>query len=229
MANRLKSLIWLKWQYLLGNKVILFVVLSPIVDVYLLWLINGMKGDSRLLSLGMGIIYSVTAGAFVALMVSEEKEKKNIRTLILTGVRKGEYIFSVMLFPMLISVLSLLIFPPLYNVKIENWLTYLSVAIFTAIAYAMINFLIAMFCKTQAQSAMVSMLVMVLGSFFPMLSLISKPIKFITTYSFFGANTDYILYTNNFSLGSNSFLALLVWVIGLAFALRYSFAYNQRH
>lgn len=75
------------------NKVLLVVVLSPIIDVYLMSLL-GPSADAMLLSFGTGLVYSVTAGSFVTLIVAEEKEKKNIRTLILTGVHQLDYAIS---------------------------------------------------------------------------------------------------------------------------------------
>lgn len=114
MTNSMRSLLWLKWQYIVTNKVLLVVVLSPIVDVYLMSLL-GPSADAMLLSFGTGLVYSVTAGSFVTLIVAEEKEKKNIRTLILTGVHQLDYAISVIAYPLILSVLSLILLPFLFQ------------------------------------------------------------------------------------------------------------------
>ena len=133
MTNSMRSLLWLKWQYIVTNKVLLVVVLSPIVDVYLMSLL-GPSADAMLLSFGTGLVYSVTADSFVTLIVAEEKEKKNIRTLILTGVHQLDYAISVIAYPLILSVLSLILLPFLFQRPVDNWLVYSLVTILTALA-----------------------------------------------------------------------------------------------
>ena len=72
--------------------------------------------------MGLSLIYSMTAGTFTSMMISEEKEKKNLRTLILSGVTKYNYIISVISFPFIFSVLSALFMPVMFGIAIPSWL-----------------------------------------------------------------------------------------------------------
>lgn len=63
----------------------------------------------------------MTAGAFVSMMIGEEKEKKNLRTLILSGVKMYEYILSIVIFPFLFSVSAFAYFPSFFGVAIPSW------------------------------------------------------------------------------------------------------------
>lgn len=215
MTNSMRSLLWLKWQYIVTNKVLLVVVLSPIVDVYLMSLL-GPSADAMLLS-------------FVTLIVAEEKEKKNIRTLILTGVHQLDYAISVIVYPLILSVLSLILLPFLFQRPVTNWLIYSLVTILTALAYIAINFVIALVCQTQVQAAMCSMLVMALGSFLPMLMFTNDMVKTIVSFSFFGASSNYLYVSTGYQLTDSSFIALLVWLVLLFYLLGLAFRFNRSH
>ena len=91
---RLMTLLWLRWEYLISNRVLLVVcVATPFVDFAILQAIPMIHGELYFLNMGLSLIYSMTAGSFTSMMISEEKEKKNLRTLILSGVTKYNYIF----------------------------------------------------------------------------------------------------------------------------------------
>ena len=96
--NRFMSLLWLRWQFIMSNKFLLFVVISPIFDIALFANLLGFDDNSGFIGMGLNMIYSITAGSFIATMISEEKEKKNLKTLILSGVKQWEYILSVIFF-----------------------------------------------------------------------------------------------------------------------------------
>lgn len=83
------TLLWLRWEYLISNRFLLVVcVATPFVDFAILQAIPMIHGELYFLNMGLSLIYSMTAGSFTSMMISEEKEKKNLRTLILSGVTK---------------------------------------------------------------------------------------------------------------------------------------------
>lgn len=106
--DRLKSLLWLRKQYLKSSIALLYMcVRTPIGDFTLLSLIPKFHGNISFLSSALAFVYSLTAGSFVSLMIGEEKEKKNLRTLILSGVKMYEYILSIVIFPFLLAFIFL--------------------------------------------------------------------------------------------------------------------------
>ena len=124
--NRLKSLIWLRWQYLMSNKGLLYIGIGmPIGEMALLSLIPNIHGNAGFLSFSLNFVYSITSGSFISLMIGEEKEKKNLRTLILSGVKMKEYTFSVIIFPFIFSIISCIYFPLLFGVHISSWPVYI--------------------------------------------------------------------------------------------------------
>ena len=123
--HRLMALLWLRWEYIISNKVLLFVcVVTPFVDFAILQAIPMIHGELYFLNMGLSLIYSMTAGSFTSMMISEEKEKKNLRTLILSGVTKYNYIifchfYSLFIFSVFIGFVHACNFWSLYS-KLAN-------------------------------------------------------------------------------------------------------------
>lgn len=65
---RLMTLLWLRWEYLISNKVLLFVcVVTPFVDFAILQAIPMIHGELYFLNMGLSLIYGMTAGSFTSL------------------------------------------------------------------------------------------------------------------------------------------------------------------
>ena len=86
-------------------------MISPIFDIVLFVNLLGFDDNSGFIGMGLNMIYSITAGSFVSTMISEEKERKNLKSLILSGVKQGEYITTVIIFPIIFSLLASILIP----------------------------------------------------------------------------------------------------------------------
>ena len=106
MFKRLSALIWLRTQIFITNKNILIPVLMPYFMVLLLKFV--MNTDSSkgldLMSLCFSMAIGMAVGSPISAMIAEEKEKNNLTTLLLNGVRPVEYVISVLFYPVLISL-----------------------------------------------------------------------------------------------------------------------------
>ena len=59
--HRLIALLWLRWEYLISNKVLLFVcVVTPFIDFAILQAIPMIHGEMYFLNIGLSLIYSMT-------------------------------------------------------------------------------------------------------------------------------------------------------------------------
>ncbi|HEM3638707.1 ABC transporter permease [Streptococcus sp. VTCC 12905] len=230
MINKFKSLVWLRYRYLLNNKMLLFVcVFVPIVDFALLTLIPDVRGQYFFLNMGIIAVYSLTAGTFTTLIISEEKERKNLRTLILTGVRYSEYLISTILFPIIFSTLAIVIFPFLFNVKIPNIGTYYVVTFLSITCFILVNLTIALICKTQTQASAISLIFYLLIMTLPMFSYDNEVIKKITDYSLLGAHNKFFQDMNNFQISDGSIFVTIIWIIALTIAVIWAFKWNKKH
>lgn len=147
MTNKLKSLLWLRWQFLLSNKLFLILVVSPPLYILLMSSMEDSTITSAFIGTGMSVIYSISAGSFISMMISEEKEKKNLRTLILSGVKQSEYFFSVLIFPVCLSFLFSILVPLILHIDHMAWKNFLIVVFLTIIVFVLLNLLIAFLAK----------------------------------------------------------------------------------
>lgn len=229
--HKFKTLLWLRWQYLISNKILLFVcVFTPFVDFAILQAIPIIHGEIYFLNMGLSMVYSLTAGSFTSMMISEEKEKKNLRTLILSGVTKYDYILSVVLFPFVFSALSALCMPLIFGIDVPNWVIYFIIVTLTTLTFILLNLSIGLFAKTQIHATSFSMIILIIATFLPMLSsdVSNKFLGYITKFSFIGANTEYFLKLDKFQLINSSVIAIVCWVIILFVIANYAFDWNAK-
>ena len=229
--DRLKSLIWLRTQYLKSNKALVYICVgTPIGDFALLSLIPKFHGSILLLSFALNFVYSMTSGSFVSMMIGEEKEKKNLRTLILSGVKMQEYIFSILFYPFLFSVFTCIFFPIFFGVSIPSWPIYLIIAISTSLIFILANLSIGLLAKSQMHASLFTFGIVMVATFLPMLTDFSniKLVKYIIDWSFIGANTEYFIKLEHFKITDSSILSMLLWLIGLFILTKFAFAWNRK-
>ncbi|WP_061460460.1 ABC transporter permease, partial [Streptococcus gallolyticus] len=170
MGNRFMSLLWLRWQFILSNKLFLFTVFSPILYMAIFAALGNPEINASLIGTGINLVYSYTAGTFASTMISEEKEKKNLKALILSGVRQGEYILSVVVFPLLFSLISSILIPIIMQIQDMDWGKFLVVVSLTNLIFVLLNLLIAFLAKNQTQTTVCSLTLVIIASFLPLFS-----------------------------------------------------------
>ena len=231
-VTRLKSLFWLRWQYLMSNKVLLYLCIGiPIGYFVPISFIPQYQGKIAFLPFILNLIYSMTGGCFISIMVSEEKEKKNLRTLILSGVKLQEYLMTIILFPFMLCLGSCLIFPFLIRVSLPNWPMYLVIAIMTCFIFIIANLSMALITKNQTQATLfgfgLTMLAMVLGNLPEFVQ--NKFVDDVISFSFIGANTNYFKASGHLEWSDKSMLMMVLWVVGLLVLTRFAFVWNRQN
>ena len=229
--DRLKSLLWLRKQYLKSSIALLYMCVgTPIGDFTLLSLIPKFHGNISFLSSALAFVYSLTAGSFVSLMIGEEKEKKNLRTLILSGVKMYEYILSIVIFPFLFSVSACIYFPLLFGVVIPSWPIYFIIAISTTLIFILTNLSIGLLAKSQIHASLFSLGIVMVANFFPILADLSSNqlVQYFVKWSFIGANTEYFSKLEHFKITDSSILSMLLWIVGLFILTKFAFAWNRK-
>lgn len=105
MFKRLSALLWLRFQIIFSNKSILLQILMPFAFVYFYKYLLDMQtrgGEQEsLLVLAICLPFSLAmaVGNPITVILSEEKEKKNLRTLLVSGVKRSEYLASTLILP----------------------------------------------------------------------------------------------------------------------------------
>ena len=118
MFKRILALIWLRTQVLLTNKNTLVQVVFPFFMVLLFQNFmntDGTQGKTLLFS-SLTMAFSFSSGSMISNSIAEEKEKRIFKTLILSGVRRGEYLVSVLFYPVIFALASVISFPIMVEV-----------------------------------------------------------------------------------------------------------------
>mgnify|MGYP003434983684 FL=1 len=177
MYNRFLALLWLRTQVIMTNKNILLPVLMPYFMLLLFKFV--MKTDDTKAMDLMGICFSMaigmSVGSPISAMISEEKEKNNLSTLLLTGVRPSEYVLSILFYPVVISFVNLVLFPAITQADVSEYiLSYSFIMLLTSLASILINLLIGATSQSQSKSQVTSMLITMVVSMGLSLSLMNE-------------------------------------------------------
>lgn len=222
MFNQFKSLLWLRKRVIKSNKTIILQILLPLGLAFLYKYIYEIQGSlnnsvkANLLVTCLAISLSVSVGTPISTIVSEEKEKNILRTLFLSGVNSTNYILSVLFYPVLISLVMTTAIPKILELNIEtNYGPYLIVSFATSLVMMLINLFIGLISKTQVSAQVISLPVIMISMFIPMLSEISKDFDNVTKYSYMGLFTKSIGHLETFKWQDQvaSSLSLLVWLL----------------
>ena len=226
MRKQLKSLMWLRRRIILSNKSLLIQVLLPFGFTYLYKKLTEIQGalntesKVRLLvqCLSMALLFG--AGNTISTIVSEEKEKKTLRTLLLSGVKTKNYIISTLVIPFAISRASALFIPKILEIDLGKQSdTYYLIVLLTAVAVMLIYLFIGMVCKTQMSSQIIGLPITMISLFIPTLLGMSDTFDTVIKYSHMGLYTNALSDFDHFKWQDQkaSLIALIIWI--LVFAL----------
>lgn len=219
MLKRFLALVWLRCQIILSNKSILLQVLVPFAFTYFykyLMETQGKVNDQQaLVLLMMCLPLSLAVGSPITIILSEEKEKYNLQTLLLSGVKGSEYILSTMFLLFLLTFVIMGTTPLILGVTIVHTFNYITIVLLTSLSIILFYLLIGLTAKSQVVAQIISLPAMILVAFLPMLSGLDKTVAKITDYSFMGLFTKFFTKWEEFSWNKTLIpnLALLIWIV----------------
>ncbi|MTB63727.1 ABC transporter [Streptococcus sp. zg-86] len=215
MFKRMKALIWLRNQILMTNKNLLVQILLPFILVLLYKNIVGLTG-MKLMFACLSMAISISIGNMISTIISEEKEKNILKTLILSGVRYNEYILSVLIPPIIVTIVTMTVFPILTESNIDDlYLEYSVVILLTSLAVMLMNMCIGLLSSTQSQAQINGLPITFIVALLPMFSGIKDSLKKVVDCSFMGAYTNFFT-DPEFSISDTSIKILIIWNICLS-------------
>lgn len=219
MFKRINALLWLRNQILISNKNLLVQILLPYMLVLLYKnFMNATGMELMFVCLSMAI--SMSIGNMISTIIAEEKEKNTLKTLLLSGVRYNEYILSVLIHPIIITIITMISFPILTDTNLKGlYLEYTLVMFLTSLSVMLINMCIGLLSDTQSKAQINGLPVTFVVALLPMFSGVKEGIEKVVSYSFMGAYTNFFT-KKGFSLSDNSIKVLLLWnIVLVVFAL----------
>ena len=220
MFRKLNALLWLRLQVLISNSTLLATLLMPfgIAILYNEFLNKGGELTMFLLSTSLTMVLSMGSGYMVSIMMAEDKEKRNLKSLILSGVTATEYTLSMMALPLLVVLFSMVVLPLYLKVDLTNYfLTYGLYLLLATISIIFLNILIGAVSDTQSKAQVYSIFPMLTFSFLPTLAVQNETAQKLLDYSFIGPLVS-LLKEGGGELSLRSLGLLLAWVLLLGLA-----------
>ncbi|WP_308688253.1 ABC transporter permease [Streptococcus oralis] len=215
MFRKLNALLWLRLQVLISNSTLLATLLMPfgIAILYNEFLNKSGELSMFLLSMSLTMVLSMGSGYMVSIMMAEDKEKRNLKSLILSGVTATEYTMSMMALPLLVMLPSMVVLPLYLKVDLTNYfLTYGLYLLLATISIIFLNLLIGAVSDTQSKAQVYSIFPMLTVSFLPILAVQNETAQKLLDYSFIGPLVS-LLKEGGGELSLRSLALLLAWIL----------------
>lgn len=110
-------------------------------------------------------------------VISEEKEKNTLRALMMTGVRPGQYLVSVGGYVLLMCMAGTAVFAALGEYRGEELAGFVFVMICGIILSEIMGAVIGIYCRGQMSATSLTVPVMIVFSFVPMLSAFNESVR----------------------------------------------------
>ena len=220
MFRKLNALLWLRVQVLISNSTLLATLLLPfgLAVLYNAFMNKNGELSTFLLSMSLTMVLSMGSGYMVSIMMAEDKEKRNLKSLILSGVTATEYTFSMLILPLLIMLLGMILLPIYFKVDVSGYLlAYVIYLVLAAISVIFLNLLIGAVSDTQSKAQVYSMFPVFIVSFLPMIALQNDTVQKVLDYSFIGPIVN-LLNKKGGEISFSSIAMLLAWVVVLGIA-----------
>ena len=220
MFRKLNALLWLRLQVIISNSTLLATLLLPFGITILQNEFLNKNGELSmfLLSTSLTMVLSMGSGYMVSIMIAEDKEKRNLKSLILSGVTATEYTLSMMALPLLVMLLSMVFLPLYLKVDLTNYLlAYSLYLILATISMIFLNIFIGAVSDTQSKAQVYSIFPMLIFSFLPVLAIQNATAQKLLDYSFIGPLVS-LLKAGGGELSLRSLGLLLAWVLLLGLA-----------
>ena len=229
MFRKLNALLWLRLQVLISNSSLLATLLMPFGIAVLYNEFSNKNGQLSLflLSASLTMVLSMGSGYMVSIMMAEDKEKRNLKSLILSGVTATEYTFSMLVLPILIMLVAMIVLPIYLKVDVSGYLfAYAIYLLLATICIIFLNLLIGAVSDTQSKAQVYSIFPMLIVSVLPLIALQNDTAQKVLDYSFVGPIVGLLKEGGGeLSLGNLGLLLSWVLVLGLAclFVLKNSY------
>lgn len=220
MFRKLNALLWLRLQVLISNSTLLATLLMPFGIAILLNEFLNKNGEVSLflLSASLTMVLSMGSGYMVSIIMAEDKEKRNLKSLILSGVTATEYTFSMLVLPILIMIVAMIVLPIYLKVDVSSYLfAYVIYLLLATISIIFLNLLIGAVSDTQSKAQVYSIFPMLIVSFLPMIALQNDTVQKVLDYSFIGPLVG-LLKEGGGELSLGNLCLLLAWVLVLGLA-----------
>lgn len=184
-----------KWKALLNkdiklmfkNKNIILILLLPLIFAVIYSnLFSEMKEDNSvyaLLSMITGLGLMMIGSSIMGMAIAEEKEKKTLRSLLLSDVSASEFIFSKMIIVLVLFTLTMVMCYFVVNSPLSYFPEYLLIIVLSTVSLLLIGSIVGILAPNQQAASVLSIPIMfVIG--IPMFALMGQNEVLLTISKF---------------------------------------------
>lgn len=145
-----------------------------------------------------------------ASIISEEKENNTLRVLMMSNVKAWEYLLGVGLYILICCSVGAIVFATVGQYKGKEFVCFIGIMMLGIIISELIGAAIGMWSKNQMSATAITVPVMMLFSFLPMLSVFNEKIAAISQFTFSQKINDWISQIGIYTINGKD-----IWIIAL--------------
>ena len=178
MMNHVRAILWKQMKDTLKNKTILIqFVMFPVMTVIMENAIEIGNMPEHFFANLFAIMYVGMAPlTSVAAIISEEKEKNTLRVLQMSNVKGGEYLLGNLVYIFVMCMLGSLVIGLAGGYEGKTLLTFMAIMAVGHLISAVLGAAIGVISKNQMSATSLTVPVMMVFSFLPMLSMFNETI-----------------------------------------------------
>jgi len=184
--RKIKAILWKQIMDTTKNKVVLIqFIMFPVLGIIMETTVNieGLANNYFILLfatmyIGMAPLTSMSA------IISEEKEKQTLKVLIMSNVKSIEYLLGVGSYVVIACMVGALIFGITGGYQGLTLLVFIGVMAVGIVVSAMLGAVIGVWSKHQMAATSVTVPVMLLFSFLPMIAMFNEGINKVSRFTY---------------------------------------------
>lgn len=171
--------------------------------------------------IGMAPLTSISA------IISEEREQNTLRVLMMSNVKPHEYLLGVGSYVWAACMLGALIICAAGNYGLQTSLVFMAVMAVGILASLLVGAAIGLLSRTQMMATSISVPVMMIFAFMPMLSMFNAAIAKIAKFTYSVQISNMLNQLNALPFETDSICIIAANVV--LFIALFIFAYNKKH
>lgn len=230
MIREVIALIKLRIAIVLANKTLLTQLFLPLILIVLYHFMYNQDGQDPqiVVLLGMLMVHA-NAGQLMSLIMSEEQEKHNARSLQLVGVKPSLYLIANAVLPLALTLVYMLGLQVVLKADFSGyWLGYWLVNTLTALVFLVIYLTIGVVCDTQSKATIASLPVMLSAIVLPIVGQMNASLEHMAQYSFLSAYIEWMKQGGKYNVNDWHLLVVLAWLVGLLLVICVTYQKNQK-
>ena len=186
MIRHMMAILWKQLKDTTSNKEILVQFLMfPMMTIVMEKAVKIDGMPAHYFANLFGVMYIAMAPiTSMASIISEEKEKNTLRVLLMSNVKPMEYLVGVGVYIWTICIMGVAVIATATGYEGKDWMKFVAVMAIGELVSIVIGALIGVWCKNQMAATSITVPVMLVFSFLPMIAAFNDKISAIAKFTY---------------------------------------------